>query len=229
MKIKEMIVLLAVSFLVILVLAAASVTVKTKFFSVEKSNQTKEKKEDSAKLTDIPGPDDVPAWVEWKEKELVKEKDVKIKLNDMKVKVYCNDEMIWESPDEIYVQDIMLCEIDGVKECPEQKRRTDDVLTDRAPAGETELLLVCWKIGRYGEKRPFWVGEDEECLSQHLFVYNVWQNEVKPRWMSSYIGQDICSIECENEKIIIEDVKGNRTKWVWNNFGFQLFETIDNK
>lgn len=93
--------------------------------------------------------------------------------NDMDVNY--NGGAIWTSPKGVKVQKILSADIDGDH--------------------EDELLLLCWKIGRYGRSKPFWISEDEKKWSQHIFVYEFDDGEVRPKWMSSYMGQDVAQME----------------------------------
>ncbi len=82
---------------------------------------------------------------------------------------------IWSSPEDILVQDALVCDIDG-----------DEAI---------EILLLCWKKGHFGASRPFWVKEDENNWFQHLFVYEYGPDGVTPQWMSSYMGMDVAEME----------------------------------
>lgn len=114
----------------------------------------------------------LPGWISWNSGTLSDSSgQYEIVLERKKAKVIYDGSVIWNSPDETKVQQVMSCDIDR-----DQKE---------------ELILLCWKVGRFGESRPFWVEEDEKKWSQHIFVYQYDQGEIKPKWMSSYIGQDV--------------------------------------
>lgn len=111
----------------------------------------------------------LPRWIDWKNGTSA---DVSGRYEAVfrhrRVDVVYDNSVIWTSSKDIKVQDAIFCDIDGDE-------------TD-------ELVLLCWKIGRFGTGRPFWVEEDEETWSQHIFVYSCEGGTVKPKWMSSYIG-----------------------------------------
>lgn len=117
----------------------------------------------------------LPRWFDWKNGISV---DVsgkyKVVLRHRAVEVVCDNSVIWASSKDIKVQDAMFCDIDG--------------------DGADELVLLCWKIGRFGTGRPFWVEEDEETWSQHIFVYSCEGGTIKPKWMSSYIGVNVAEM-----------------------------------
>lgn len=135
----------------------------------------------------------IPSWVIW-EDSVIRDSTGKyvIELSDRSVSVKCdvniqNDtnvksnmsvqddiNVIWTSPSEVKVQRVLSCDIDNDK-------------TD-------ELVLLCWKRGRYGEHKPFWIEKDEDMWSQHLFVYEYNSDQISPKWMSSYMGQDVADI-----------------------------------
>ena len=136
----------------------------------------------------------LPRWIKWKSgrqvlrgysveessgpsfgaETVIAVADMEVILEKRAVRVLQDGECIWSSPPEIKVQDVLCCDIDG----------------DRTE----ELLLLCWKIGRFGKSRPFWVSEDEKNWSQHLFVYEPGPDGIKPQWMSSYMGTDVAEM-----------------------------------
>lgn len=117
----------------------------------------------------------LPRWVDWKSGTFPDASgQYEIILRHRTVKVIYDNSVIWKSSKDIKVQDVMSCDIDG--------------------DGADELILLCWKIGRFGTSRPFWVEEDEEAWSQHIFVYSYDEDKTKPKWMSSYIGVDVAEM-----------------------------------
>lgn len=153
----------------------------------------------------------LPQWIEWNSKELSDQSgEYNIFLESKSVRVMYEDIVIWTSENGVKVQDILSCDIDN-----DQK---------------DELILLCWKKGRYGRHRPFWIEEDENKWSQHIFVYEYNHNELRPKWMSSYIGQDVVCIE-ENGKtapftrLWLTDLNGQVSSWIWDSWGFTKEDT----
>ena len=117
----------------------------------------------------------LPRWIDWKSgMGLDASGQYEISLMRRTVKVVYDNSVIWTTPQDVKVQDAMFCDIDG--------------------DGTDELVLLCWKIGRFGTSKPFWVEEDEKTWSQHIFVYTCNGETVKPKWMSSYIGVDVITM-----------------------------------
>lgn len=151
----------------------------------------------------------IPRWVTWKN-SVVYDSGGKYQVELKEKTVYVKNDtgVIWKSADEVRVQEALSCDIDN----------------DSAD----ELVLLCWKKGRFGTHKPFWVDKDEKGWSQHLFVYeyNTEKNgKVSPKWMSSYIGQDVADVTSNGKKA--PDVRlwfrspGNETSsWVWDSWGF---------
>ena len=54
-----------------------------------------------------------------------------------KVGVRLSGDVVWTSPKDLRVQQALSCDIDH--------------------DGQDELVLLCWRIGRYGKSKPFWV------------------------------------------------------------------------
>lgn len=150
-------------------------------------------------------------WVLWENRELCDASlQYEIRLNRKAVAVQYDNEVIWTSPAGVKVQDVLSCDVDGDK--------------------EDELVLLCWKRGRYGKDKPFWVKKDEKSWSQHIFVYEYQGQTVKPKWMSSYIGQDIITIAADKNKapfhrLLLTDREGRVSSWVWNFWGFVKEDT----
>ena len=87
------------------------------------------------------------------------------------------------------------------------------------------LILLCWKKGIYGKYKPFWIKKDEKKWFQHIFVYEYAENEILPKWMSSYIGQDVEKISSGGKKkygeyLLLTDPMGEISYWKWDDWGF---------
>lgn len=122
----------------------------------------------------------LPRWIRWESgisHDLTGKYE--ITLAHKKVSVECDNSVIWTSPKGVKVQSVLSADIDGDK--------------------TEEMILLCWKIGRYGRSKPFWVEEDEKKWSQHIFVYGLHEGEVRPKWMSSYIGQDVSEMAVKEQ------------------------------
>lgn len=148
----------------------------------------------------------LPRWISWESRTIFDQTEqYQVVLRQKEVQVLLDDKVLWNSPENIKVQDILLCDIDR------------DM--------QNELILLCWKIGRYGKNRPFWVDQDEKKWSQHIFVYEYNDREIRPKWMSSYIGVDVVTMR-ENGKnapdtrLWLTDGNGEVSSWIWDSWGF---------
>ena len=74
--------------------------------------------------------------------------------------------MLWDSDKSFKVKDFLYCDIDR-----------DD---------ENEILLVLWKKGKFGKYKPFFLNDDKDKWSQHLFIYDYDGKSVESIWCSSY-------------------------------------------
>ncbi len=148
----------------------------------------------------------LPEWITWEKKTVLDASgEYGITLERKKVTVIYENAEIWTSPEGVMVQDMLSCDID----CD----------------GTDELLLLCWKKGRYGEHKPFWVERDEKEWSQHLFVYQYVQGEIHPKWMSSYIGQDVAKWSIREgippgPRLLLTSPDGESSSWFWDSWGF---------
>lgn len=153
----------------------------------------------------------LPGWIRW-EDGTIRDRTgcYEIVLRHRQVRVLSGDTILWTSPQGVRVQAVLSWDIDN----------------DSAD----ELLLLCWKRGRYGKYKPFWVKEDEKGWSQHLFVYEYEKEEIVPKWMSSYLGEDVAGIagngkEAPFSRLLMTDRKGGISSWVWGNWGFSREKT----
>lgn len=176
----------------------------------------------------------LPRWVEWRSKTFADASgQYEVVLKHRSVEVHYDNNVIWSAQDgidAIKVQDAMFCDTDG--------------------DGADELILLCWKTGRFGTSRPFWVEEDEKSWSQHIFVYSCDGDKVKPKWMSSYIGVDVAEMSVHGgrgqtagikatdsaagnsaasaagrQHLLLTDTDGKISSWVWDSWGFTREDT----
>ncbi|MCM1174433.1 MAG: CapA family protein [Blautia sp.] len=148
----------------------------------------------------------LPGWILW-EKGSIRDTSgaYEVLLNRKTADILYEDGVIWTSPEGVKVQAALSCDIDN--------------------DGADELLLLCWKRGRYGEHKPFWVERDEKTWSQHLFVYEYAQGEIRPEWMSSYIGQDVAAMAIRDgappgKHLLLTSPDGGISSWFWDSWGF---------
>lgn len=148
----------------------------------------------------------LPQWIEWKNRTVFDNTEqYQVVLERKEVQVILDDKVLWNSPGDVKVQDVLLCDID---------RDMQD-----------ELILLCWKIGRYGKHMPFWVEKDENAWSQHIFVYECNTQEIRPKWMSSYIGQDVEAMQDNGKaapytRLWLTEPCGVTSSWRWDSWGF---------
>lgn len=153
----------------------------------------------------------LPGWIRWDAGECWDTSgNYKIELSHRAVSVSFQGRNIWNSPEGVKVQKALSCDIDQDQ--------------------EDELVLLCWKKGRYGKDRPFWVDSDEKGWSQHLFVYEYGEDEVRPKWMSSYIGLDAADIRADNlvspaHHLWLLGTDGKMSSFVWDSWGFVKEDT----
>ncbi len=139
----------------------------------------------------------LPVWIEWQERDVLSS-DFSLSVSDRGAGI----QNLWQSDKNIKVQDALICDIDH--------------------DGESELMLLCWRRGRYGASRPFWETEEEKTWSQHIYIYDLTDNEVTPIWMASYIGVDVVSWSFDNEnRLTLTDRNNNITRWDWLTWGLE--------
>lgn len=153
----------------------------------------------------------LPGWVTWEDRRIFDLSGTyRIVLQHKRVRVFLENEEIWTSPETVKVQEALSCDMDQ--------------------DGQDELILLCWKVGRFGVHKPFWIKEDEKEWSQHIFVYEYGPDKVRPKWMSSYIGQDVARMEpnqtvAAQRRLWLTDPDGAVSSWIWNGWGFEKEDT----
>lgn len=153
----------------------------------------------------------LPHWIIWENQRFTAgDGQYEVVLEDRQLTVRCGGEVRWASPDDMMVQTAAAEDIDG--------------------DGMQELVLVCWKQGRYGRHKPFWIKKDEKAWSQHLFVYAFTGEMIRPKWMSSYIGQDVCRMRTQTTGdgrvyLWLSEPDGHMNCWTWASWGFAKEET----
>ncbi|MCM1184555.1 MAG: CapA family protein [Roseburia sp.] len=154
----------------------------------------------------------LPRWIDWKDRTLPAASGrYEIQLRHKGVTVLYENAPVWHSPEHVLVQDVLSIDID------------DD--------SAQELILLCWKRGRYGRLRPFWVEEDEQGWSQHIFVYEYDDKTLRPKWMSSYIGEDVAHMAAGERaaapsyRLLLTSPDGTLSCWVWDSWGFSREDT----
>lgn len=130
--------------------------------------------------------------------------ELEILLYNKEVIINKQDEKIWKSEDGVKVSNIIW----------------DDIDRD----GEKELILLCWKKGRFGKHKPFWIEKDDELWSQHIFIYEYDEvkNQIRPKWMASDIGFVVEEMKYEETGLVLKDKRNDEISiWIWNGWGLE--------
>lgn len=153
----------------------------------------------------------LPRWISWQSGSFYDSSEsYEIVLQNKRVEIFYGGVSVWNSPEGVKVQSVLSCDIDN--------------------DGMDELLLLCWKIGRYGEHRPYWVERDEKKWSQHIFVYEYENGKIKAKWMASDIGQDVAEMEANGReapfnRLLLTAPDGEISRFRWDYWGFTKEET----
>lgn len=143
----------------------------------------------------------LPDWIVWRQVRIC-DKEETLLLHNRTVTLTGRDGLLWQSDDGVLVQDLLLCDIDHDK--------------------EDELLLLCWRRGRYGDYRPFWVRRNDMGWSQHIFIYDKTQSGFHPIWMASDIRGDAASWYFSRaSRLVITSPDGTQAAWDWRSWGLE--------
>ena len=105
---------------------------------------------------------------------------------------------------------------------------SDYFIDDIDHDGEDEVVILFWRIGSYGDHKPFWVEKNEKKWSQHIGIYDYdtrRKDRIDPIWVSSEMGIEAKEILLdEKEYLHIITPEGKDTLWYWNMWGLMLVE-----
>ena len=175
----------------------------------------------------------LPRWIIWQEKEEIygfsetdtentdeklwtnESKDesnlnqLKFILKNKRLELDKDNTVLWTSPKDILVQDFLWCDINH--------------------DNKAELVILCWRIGRYGNAKPYCVENDEHTWSQHIYIYELRDNEeIHPIWMASDIGMDVKDWSFDDiDRLVITETSGRRTSWDWVSWGLSLVKNYE--
>lgn len=161
-----------------------------------------------------------PRWVDWQQRSFPVGDGKTAVLEKRTLKIFSDTDpkqVLWQSEKGWQVQDAFTADLDL--------------------DGEPEVGVLLWKIGRYGEHRPYWVTEDETVYSQHIFIYDVVRPSgetedlakvLKPIWFASDIGREVHSLSLITGEdipvVALTDEQGEVTHWIWRSFGLKNVE-----
>lgn len=128
-----------------------------------------------------------------------------------------NNKTIWKSPSTWRVKQILYDDVDS--------------------NGTGELMMVLYKKGSFGNSLPFWIDENDQNISCHLFVYKWRGKNFTPMWGSSATPHPIKHISTKKSKdgkcriFITEELteknsegiiskKHETNEWFWDSWGF---------
>ena len=146
----------------------------------------------------------LPGWIRWEQAEFSggAGEPERICLENRRLRVMAGEEILWQPEDGVRTQSFLWCDINH--------------------DGAGELLLLCWRQGRYGNSRPFWVEEDENSWSQHIFIYQWTGETMRPLWMASDLGREVESWRFDEEqRLVLTERSGQTTAWDWVSWGLR--------
>ena len=142
----------------------------------------------------------LPEWIEWAN-ENISNDEVNVSISNKKIEVNCSDGSKWSLTNKYKVQDALLYDVDN--------------------DFKDELLILCWKRGKYGEHRPSWVTRDELLWSQHVYIYEFTKDGIRPKWMASEIGVDVKDWYNEKDIQVLENLEDEKSYWKWISWGLE--------
>ncbi len=155
----------------------------------------------------------LPDWVEWTEKEIPDAGgEYELRTGGRKAVLFREGEAIWTSPPEVKIQDGLFADVNG--------------------DGADEMILLGWRIGRFGRDMPFWVEKNDKKWRQHIYVYQCGRDGADKKWVSSEIGAEVLRLSSrkrpEPERgsyLLLTETPGTVSCWYWDSWGFTKKDT----
>ena len=151
----------------------------------------------------------VPAWVTWESTELEVDFDgngspKRVTLDSGSLAVSAADgTSLYQTPDDWRVARVSVGDVDQ--------------------NGADELLMLTWRRGNYGTSRPFWETGIDLRMTEHLYVLEMRDGAMVPKWMSHELGAPVASVTVQDDgTVVLTTTDGVDTTWCWEGFGFIL-------
>ncbi len=151
----------------------------------------------------------LPGWTRWQNREFLADLDgdggmERLRLDgSRRLRIRKDGALFYESDRSWKVFDAMSGDLNG--------------------DGTEELILLVWKHGSYGKHRPMWVTWDPPVFSQHVFIFQAREGEMRPVWMSSAFGGEIAEGWLDaDRRLHLMAPDGSETVWGWLSWGLQL-------
>ncbi|MCR4909517.1 MAG: hypothetical protein K5985_11860 [Lachnospiraceae bacterium] len=99
--------------------------------------------------------------------------------------------------------------------------------------GNSEEVLLIWKRGSYGRRKPTWVKKNDTGFSQHIFIYELRDGEYHPIWMSSALDFEVASMSegklipgtdhsgPGRKSLCLKSPDGTESFWGWLSWGLR--------
>ena len=155
----------------------------------------------------------LPDWIIWQEREIHNlfswndpsapaeaDEPCLIRLSARRVTVESGEGIFFETPDTLWVQDVLVSDVDK--------------------DGQRELVMLCWRQGHYDRARPFWIKEADQSIRQHIYIYDWKEDGFRPKWMASDILIDVADWEIDTMNLFhLTEPDGTESRWVWDSWG----------
>lgn len=142
-------------------------------------------------------------WTQINQEVTFDEENVQIILKNKKLSIRIDEKLLYKTADDVFVSNVFCNDIDH--------------------DGSLDVCMLVWKKGSFGEHKPFWISEDSNEYSQHIFIYH-WDplrdDRLDPLWMSSDLGIPVVHMDIDqSSRILLTDTDGVKTSWAWFHWG----------
>ncbi|HCK87898.1 MAG TPA: hypothetical protein DHW39_03710 [Erysipelotrichaceae bacterium] len=151
----------------------------------------------------------MPSYIQWHEREYVMDLDgdgteETLTLKNRKITLSENGTVLCEKPQWL-VSDVLCADIDH--------------------DGITEVVMLAWVHGDYGESHPFWERNQYLIFSEHFYIFEVRDHTLYPQWMSSKLIPEIVTWKLNDDmSFTFTDPDGEESIWAWLSWGMERID-----
>ncbi len=108
---------------------------------------------------------------------------------------------------------------------PEGRYTSDAWVRDIDHDGMPEVVTLTWKRGSFGPYRPFWHTDEDDEMTQHLFVFSYVDGELRDKWLSSDVRMEIHAAQMDAAgRLTLTLTDGSQEICEWQDWGFAFLD-----
>lgn len=167
--------------------------------------------------------DFIPNWAQFNNREFQADLDGDGKLEAISLK----DKALTISSGTNSLSDASSTEANEVQEAtlPEGRYTSDVWVHDLDYDGIPEVITLTWKRGSFGPYRPFWHTDEDDEMTQHVFVFSYVDGQLHDKWLSSDVRMEISEASMDAAgRLTLTLTDGTQEVCEWQEWGFAFLD-----